>query len=944
MIGHTVSHYRVISQLGSGGMGVVYEAEDTRLGRHVALKLLSPEACCDPIAMGRFLREARIVSTLSHPHICTLHDIGEHEGQQFMVMELLEGEPLKQRIARGPLPLDDILDLGVQIADALDAAHSHGVIHRDIKPANLFVNRRGHAKVLDFGIAKLAQSERPEDAARTIAATEVTSAGSAVGTIAYMSPEQARGQEIDARSDLFSFGLVLYEMATGQPPFTGATPAVIFEGILTRNPPPPSQLNVNVPAELDRIVAKALDKDRETRYQSAAEMRADLKRLTRETDTGRTAVASGTFAAAAPQATVAAHPASPTRKRALLIGAPLVTMAAIGAFVLWQSQQTPALTEKDTVVLADFLNRTGDNMFENTLSEALALQLRQSPFLNLLSEQQVSATLRQMGRDGTAALTPDVAREVCQRTSSRATLGGSIASLGSSYVIALRALDCVSGAVLAEEQVTASNKEQVIAALGGAASTLRERLGESLDMVRRYDSRIEEATTPSLDALKAYTQGMMTRRTQGDFESLPFFRRAIELDPNFALAHARLGTVLANIGERDEAKKAATRAYELGDKVSERERLYIEARYYTTVTEDQTKAIESYKLLLATYPDDYGAHTNIGGLYRNRGMTKEAIASLEQSVRLAPDQPLSHQNLGFAYLEDQRLADARKSFEQSIAIHDATPVRTGLFTIATFLGDQALAEEQVNAVRGRRDEHQMLSARLQAAAYRGRARESSDLADALFRQLEALKQAHQFGEGFLNFGIGYATLGRLDLARQELERVRLNKLLDDGTSDELVALGAVLGDPALVRSNLAQAIAHVKKVSRPEDAADAERTMRGLAALAEGRNQEAYDLTSPVTENPSQRTAMFVAGLAAYRLQRHDDAARIYAKLLTFGTKLGMSSTPGVARVMLARSYAGAGKKDEAKKAYEDLFRLWKDADADLPLLGEAKKEYAAIP
>ena len=290
MIGRTISHYRILSELGSGGMGVVYEAEDTRLGRHVALKLLSPEACCDPPSMDRFLREARIVSSLSHPHICTLHDIGEHDERQFMVMELLEGESVKQRIARGPMRLDDVLELGGQIADALDAAHSHGVIHRDIKPANLFVTKRGMAKVLDFGVAKLAEAATPDrpDLERTMAITEMTTVGSAIGTVAYMSPEQARGQDIDGRSDLFSFGEVLYEMATGKQAFPGATPAVIFEGILTRQPEPPSQVNGNVPHEFDRIVAKALEKDRETRYQSAADLRADLKRLKRETETGVT--------------------------------------------------------------------------------------------------------------------------------------------------------------------------------------------------------------------------------------------------------------------------------------------------------------------------------------------------------------------------------------------------------------------------------------------------------------------------------------------------------------------------------------------------------------------------------------------------------------------------------------------------------------------------------
>ncbi|MBA3271604.1 MAG: protein kinase, partial [Acidobacteria bacterium] len=430
MIGKTISHYRIISQLGSGGMGVVYEAEDTRLGRHVALKLLPPEARLVPEAVDRFLREARIISTLSHPHICTLHDVGEFEGQQFMVMELLEGEPLKARIARGPLALEDLLDLGAQIADALDAAHSAGVVHRDLKPANLFVNRRGQAKVLDFGVAKLAESGPQEhpDLAQTLMGSELTTVGSAIGTVAYMSPEQARGQDIDARSDLFSFGEVLYEMATAKQAFPGPTPAVIFEGILTKQPPPPSQMNANIPEGFDRIIFKALEKDRETRYQTAAEMRADLKRLKRDSETGKTLL-SGT----------AAPTGAGRRRRALFLGAPLVTAAVVGGVVLWQSQRTPALTERDTVVLADFRNRTGDTMFDDTLSQALAVQLRQSPFLNLLPDQQVESTLRLMGREPMGPLTPEIVREVCVRAGARAMLAGTIAGIGNNYLITLSA-------------------------------------------------------------------------------------------------------------------------------------------------------------------------------------------------------------------------------------------------------------------------------------------------------------------------------------------------------------------------------------------------------------------------------------------------------------------------------------------------------------------------
>jgi tetratricopeptide (TPR) repeat protein/tRNA A-37 threonylcarbamoyl transferase component Bud32 len=939
MVGRTISHYRILSPLGSGGMGVVYEAEDTRLGRHVALKLLSPELCSDAQAMERFLREARIVSSMSHPHICTLHDIGEDDGQQFMVMELLEGESLKQRLTRGPLPLDDLLDLGVQIADALDAAHSHGVVHRDVKPPNLFITRRGIAKVLDFGVAKLSQAERADaaDLQQTIAITEVTTTGSAIGTVSYMSPEQARGQEIDARSDLFSLGVVLYEMATAKQPFPGATPAVIFEGILTKDPIPPSELNANIPPEFDRIVFKALDKDRETRYQSAGDVRADLKRLKRETESGRTLPASG----ATPVSTMVTAPRS--RRGAVFVGAPLVIAAAIAGVVFWQSQRAPALTVRDTVVLADFTNRTGDTMFDDTLSEALGVQLRQSPFLNLLPEQQVQSTLRLMGRDAMTPVTSEVAREVCQRTSARATLGGSIASLGSSYVLTLRAIDCVSGATLAEEQVSASSKERVIAALGDAASKFRTRLGESLAMVQRYDTRVEEATTPSLEALKAYSQGMTMRRTQGDFDSVPFFRRAIELDGNFALAHARLGTVLSNLGQAAEGEKAAARAYELRERVSERERLYIEARYYTTVAHDQVKAIEAYRLLLATYPDDYAAHTNIGGLYRTRGMVKEAIVSLEEAVRLAPDQPLSHANLGYAYLEEDRFDDARRVLERTLKLQDSTSARNGLFIIATITGDKALADAQTNAVQGRRDEVDHIGVRAQAAGFKGQMKEAARLGDDWFQRTQAAKRLEVVGEGFVGLALAQAMTGRINTAREQLDRVRKNNMIGDGSTDEVVALAAILGDDDLAQSFLERAIQHVRKVNAPETADDRERSLRACAALAAGRNQDAHDLASSVATQPAQREAVFIAGLAALGMQRWDDAVKAFNRTAEFRGKLGLSPVHAVTQVMLGRAHAGAGRATQARAAYEEAFKLWNDADPDLPLLVEARKEYASL-
>src|SRR6266498_459376 len=968
-----ISHYKILEKLGAGGMGQVYLAEDIKLGRKVALKILSQEFTTNRDRLNRFEQEACAASALNHPNILTIHEVGEDHGSHFIATEYIDGKSLRRYMADSPLEAREILDIAVQVASALEEAHAAGIIHRDIKPDNVMIRRNGYVKVLDFGLAKLTESSTDRSSTDAEASTRVlvqTDAGVVMGTSHYMSPEQTRGKPVDARSDIWSLGVMLYEMVAGRVPFDGETSTDVIVTINQKEAPPLARFAPNVPAELDWIITKALRKDRDERYQTTKELLTDLRRLKQklefeaelERSVSPDSVTRSTVSAAEVVPTISdrippttetrAYPSSAEyivseikrhKKGAGVIAALVIIALATGLFFYFKRGQ--ALTDRDTILLTDFANTTGDQVFDGTLKQALAVQLGQSPFLNIYPDERVRQALRFMGRSPDERITRDIGREICERQGLKALLTGSIASLGNHYVINLEALNAHSGDAIAREQAEAESKEKVLSVLGTAASRLREKLGESLSSIQKYDVPIEQATTLSLEALNAYAAGNELRAKGKGDESVGFYKRAIELDPNFAMAYARLAVYHGNNTELDLAQQFAQKAYELRDRVSDRERFYISEKYHNYITGDVNKAIELLQTWSRSYPHDYIPHNNLATNYSFLGLYEDALKEALEAVRLDPNNSTARGNLVETFIRLNRIDEAKQALSDWKTINpDSRSVRGFTFTIAFLQGDIGPLERELQQVQGKPEEADRLGAMSGAMAYAGKLKKSEEYAKRSVEILKVQDRKENVAQNLIFLGFVQAIVGNCQKAKANAE----SGLGISRGRVELPFAGMVFA--ACNDAHRADATAGEMVKLYPQDTANVaivQPLIRAEIERTRGNSAAAIQLLEPTRRYDLGLVANFwnnhFRGLAYLQERKGSEAAAEFQKILDNRGVDPYSLLHPLAHLGLARAAAMNGDTAKSRKEYQDFFAVWKDADSDLPILVQAKKEYEQL-